>query len=144
MNENHQNLTFHELVDKSFKIELGSGTETGVWNKDALIDKLGDVIRHNLFDRNFYYNWTDKGEEYLNIFNKHTLKQMVENIDKTLNIFFTFERPAYSRNEDVLVFKEDNSQLWIDNWFKTNKFISEDLKKDYYNYREKYSGISLK
>ena len=69
LNENIQSkLNIDNLVDKKFPIELGSGVETTNWNKDLLIKKISDVITHNLFDRDFYYNWTNNSEEYFNIF----------------------------------------------------------------------------
>ena len=68
---------------------------------------------------------------------------MMNDIDNTLNKFFVFKRTPYSTLEDVLVFKIDNRQLWIDNWFQNNKSISDELRSDYYRYRQKYADITL-
>ena len=144
LNESIQSeLNIDNLVDKKFPIELGSGVETTNWSKDLLIKKIGDVITHNLFDRDFYYNWTDNGKEYYNLFKIDILTPMINDIDNTLNNHFIFKRTPYSRNEDVLVFKFDNNQLWIDKWFQNNKSISNILKSDYYRYRQEYAGVTL-
>lgn len=144
VNENNQNkLRFYDLVGKKFRIELGSGVESTTWDKDSLIKKISDVIKHNLFDSDFYYNWTGNREEYFNVFKKTTLTSMIVDLDSTLNKYFVFKHTPYSINEVVLVFKNDDNQLWIDNWFQTNENISDELKKDYYNYRKKYAGVSL-
>ena len=138
-----ENLNIDNLVDKKFPIELGSNIEKNNWDKDLLIRTLGDVITHNLFDRDFLYNWTNNGLEYFNIFKKDVLTPMIDDINNTLNKYFIFKSTPYSINEEVLVFKNDNSQLWIDNWFQNNKSISDKLKSDYYIYRQKYCGVSL-
>jgi hypothetical protein len=141
---NLNNLKIDDLVDKKFKIELGSSVESTTWDRNSLVKKISDVITHNLFDRDFYYNWTDNGEEYYNIFKKTTLSPMIIDLNNTLNKYFVFKNTPYSRNEEVLVFIHNNNQLWIDNWFQTNETISDELKNDYYRYRQKYAGISLK
>jgi hypothetical protein len=137
-------ITFNNLVNKSFNIEIGSGNTKTIWDKEKLINELKEVIKHNLFDGEFYYNWTDNDKEYLNIFNEMTLKTMFKNVDKILSDFFVFKKTPYSTLEDVLVFNKMDTDLWIDNWFQTNEVISESLKKDYYNYRNEYAGILLK
>ena len=144
INENIQSeLNIDNLFGKKLPIEHGSGYETTYWDKDLLIKKISDVITHNLFDRDFYYNWTNNGEEYFYIFKIDTLTPMMNDIDNTLNKFFVFKRTPYSTLEDVLVFKIDNRQLWIDNWFQNNKSISDELRSDYYRYRQKYADITL-
>ena len=106
INENIQSeLNIDNLFGKKFPIEHGSGYETTYWDKDLLIKKISDVITHNLFDRDFYYNWTNNGEEYFYIFKIDTLTPMMNDIDNTLNKFFVFKRTLYSTLEDVLVFK---------------------------------------
>lgn len=137
-------ITFNDLVNKSFNIEIGSVNTKTTWDKEQLINELKEVIKHNLFDADFYYNWTNNDKEYLNIFNEMTLKPMFENINKTLSDFFIFKKTPYSTLEDILVFNEIDKDSWIDNWFQTNEVISESLKKDYYKYRDKYTGVLLK
>jgi hypothetical protein len=92
-----------------------------------------------LFDADFYYNWTDNGDEYSKIFDKDTIQPLLKNTDKTLNDMFKF-------NGDRLVFKIKGrkAEEWIDTWFQTNKSISKSLKQDYYDYRDKYAGVKLK
>ena len=92
-----------------------------------------------MFDREFYYNWTDLGKEYNSIFEKETLSPMIKNIDRTLKEFFILKG-------STLVFRLEgsNAQKWIDKWFQTKKFISNELKSDYYSYRKKYAGVTLR
>jgi hypothetical protein len=134
-----------DLVNKKFDIEIGSSTESTLWDKNSLIKKINDVIMHNLFDWDFYYNWTDKKDEYYNVFKETTLASMIANMNNTLNKYFEFTPSPYLRNkESQLRFTIHNNELWIDDWIKTNTTISNELKNDYYRYREKYAGVSLK
>jgi hypothetical protein len=142
---NLNNLKIDDLVNKKFYIELGTSSVSTTWDRDSLIKKISGVILHNLFDRDFYYNWTDKKEEYYNIFKETTLTPMIADINNTLNKYFELKTPPYPRVEEAkLFFKQHNNQLWIDNWFQTNETISDELKNDYYRYRQEYAGVSLK
>ena len=134
-----------DLVNKRFDIEIGSMSASGDWeDEDEIIKYISDAIKHNLFDSEFYYNWTDDKKEYLEIFKNDTLEPLLKNIDKTLNDLFVFEEKPYPYG-NKLKFKMNNDEKenWIDNWFKTNKSISQSLKKDYYNYRDEYAGVKL-
>jgi hypothetical protein len=135
----NESLKFKDLIDTNFKIEIGSGTDGGTWNQEELTEKIKEAIQHNLFDWDFYYNWTDNDKEYLKTFEKETLDPLVKNIDKTLKDLFTFKDNKLTFN-----ITRDDAEAWIDNWFQTNKSISKSLKQDYYDYREKYAGVKLK
>ena len=135
----NESIKFKDLVDTNFYIEVGSGTTGGTWSKEELIQEIKSAIKHNLFDADFYYNWTDDGKEYLKVFDKDTLEPLLKNIDKTLNSMFTFKANKLTFNIEHTAAKE-----WTDNWFQTNKSISKSLKEDYYAYREKYAGVILK
>jgi len=131
-------LAVDSLIEKPLSIEIGSGTTSGTFSRDELIEKIEDAIKHNLFDSEFYYNWTDNGNEYKKVFNKDTLNPIMKNEDKALKDYFVLKG-----NKLVFNIKFDNAQQWIDNWFKTNKSISQSLRKEYYDYREKYAGVKL-
>ena len=137
--EDINELKLNDLVNTRFSIEVGSGTTTGNWSNEELIEKLKEAIKHNLFDREFYYNWTELGKEYNSIFEKETLSPMIKNIDRTLKEFFILKG-------STLVFRLEgsNAQKWIDKWFQTKKSISNELKSDYYSYRKKYAGVTLR
>lgn len=68
---------------------------------------------------------------------------IVNTLKEHLNKYFTFERSSYHSNEDVLVLKGGKHQLWIDEWFKTNKHISKDLKNDNTLYGQQYDNVYL-
>ena len=135
----NKSLKFKDLVDTKFDIEVGSGTSSGTWSEEELIQEIKSAIEHNLFDSDFYYNWTSDGAEYLKVFNQDTLEPLLKNIDKTLNSMFTFKNNKLTFNIEF-----EKAEAWIDNWFQTNKSISNSLKQDYYTYREKYAGVKLK
>ena len=139
-------LKFEDLVGKYFEIELGSSGTSTEWESKELLAYLKKVVTHNLFDSEFYYNWTDSDEkkQYLDIFTNDTLNEIFKNVTNALNKYFEFKTTAYSTNTKVLVFKYSNDfrDDWIDNWFKTNKKISVKLKVDYKRYREKYAGVT--
>ena len=136
--ESINEVKLNDLVNTRLSIEVGSGKTTGNWSNEELIEKLKEAIKHNLFDREFYYNWTDLGKEYNSIFEKETLSPMIKNIDRTLKEFFVLKG-------STLVFRLEgsNAQKWIDKWFQTKKSISNELKSDYYSYRKKYAGVTL-
>ena len=138
-------MKFKNLVGKRFNIKLGSSVESIIWDKDVLIQKIANIIKHNLFDSEFYYNWTDNGAEYFNVFKTITLTPMIEDLENTLNEYFVFKNVPYSKNQKALMFNSNHNDnvSWIDNWFQTNKTISDELKKDYYNYRKCYAGVLL-
>jgi hypothetical protein len=123
-------LNFKDLVNTRFVIEVGSGDRSGVWGEKELIKIIKEAIKHNLFDYDFYYNWTNSKKEYSAIFYKDTTCPLLKNIDKTLSELFLFK-------DGKLTFKiqDDEAIKWIDKWFQTNKSISESLKKDYQDYR---------
>jgi hypothetical protein len=35
------------------------------------------------------------------------------------------------------------TRLWIDEWFKSNNSVTQELRNDYYAYRKKYAGVDL-
>ena len=133
-----ESIKFKDLVDKKFYIEVGSGSTGKTWNEADLTKGIRSAIKHNLFDSEFYYNWTNHGSEYSKVFDKDTLEPLLKNIDKTLNDMFTFKGDTLA-----FTFREKNDS-WIDNWFQTNKSISSSLRKDYYEYRDEYAGVKLK
>jgi len=132
-------IKFKDLIDKKFDIEVGSGTTGKTWNEDNLTQEIENGITHNLFDADFYANWTDNGDEYKKIFDKDTIKPLLKNMDKTLNDMFSF-----NRNKLTFNIEGSKAESWIDDWFQTNKSISKSLKKDYYDYRDEYAGVTLK
>ena len=134
---NEGNIKFNDLVGNKFTIEVGSGTKEGTWDSDSLENEIEEALSHYLFDWDFYYNWTEEGEEYQSVFKKDTLDPMLKKMDKTLSDMFEFKA-------DKLTFKlADKSKKMRDDWFKTNKSISNQLRQDYYQYREKYAGVKL-
>jgi hypothetical protein len=138
-----QPLKFADLIGKSFPIELGSSHTARTWDEDSLFKQISDVLTHELFDRDFFYNWTGEGQEYYTLFKESVLRLMMSDLDATLERYFVFQKTAYSTLRNVLVFKFENITNWRDEWFKTNQAVSKELKKDYFQYRKKYFGISL-
>ena len=130
-------LKFKDLLDTYFDFKIGSGTTGTTWNKDDLTQEIKKSIKHNLFDWDFYYNWTDDGEEYFKVFENETLKALLKNIDKTLSTMFLF------KNNKLTFNIKGNKEKKVDEWFQTNKTISKSLKQDYYKYRDEYWGVKL-
>jgi hypothetical protein len=60
-----------------------------------------------------------------------------------VDLFVFEEKPYPYGNKLKFKMNNDEKENWIDNWFKTNKSISQSLKKDYYNYRDEYAGVKL-
>ena len=133
-------IKFDDLIGTKFEIELGSMTTYKRWDKESFIKEIKSVVQHNLFDSEFYYNWTNNKEEYIYIFNRDTSNPLLNNINKTINEMFILKNGTYYKK---LVFNLDNYLGWIDNWFKTNESISNSLRQEYYDYRYKYASVNL-
>jgi len=133
---------FEHLINTRLVIEKGSMMNTSIWNKEKLLEEITSVIKHNLYDADFHYNWTKLNSEYYSIFNNETLVPMLKNIDKTLLDFFVIKNGLMG---EVLEFKLQGkeAQKWIDKWFKKNKAISIKLKNDYCEYRKKYADVDI-
>ncbi len=137
-----EQIKFDDLIGTKFEIELGSMTTCKIWDKESFIKEIKNVIQHNLFDSEFYYNWTNNKEEYIYIFNRDTSNPFLNNINKTINEMFVLNNGTYTNKK--LVFNLNNySGNWVDNWFKTNESISNSLKQEYYDYRYKYASVNL-
>ena len=133
-----------DLVNQPLSIEIGSSTSTKQgWSQSEIEEKIEQALMYNLFDWDFYYNWTDSGKKYKSFFERDIIKSFIKNIKKTLKDYFTLDKDY--GGEDLLKFNIESykKEDWIDNWFQTSK-IPNDIKKDYYDYREKYAGVKLK
>ena len=121
------------LIDKKFDFVVGSTTWNQVWNEQDLTEQISRAIQHTMFDWDFYYNWTDNKDEYLEILDKKNLAPMMESVEHTLENWFEFDGKK-------LRFKTENVD--IDKWFmETN--MSNELRKEYIDYRLEYAGINL-
>lgn len=121
------------LIDKKFDFVVGSTTWNQVWNEQDLTEQISRAIQHTMFDWDFYYNWTDNKDEYLEILDKKNLAPMMESVEHTLENWFEFDGKK-------LRFKIENVD--IDKWFmETN--MSNELRKEYIDYRLEYAGINL-
>lgn len=135
-------LKFDDLIGKTFPIEIGSYDRKKTWTKEELYNALVTVITHNLFDLDFYHSeYNDENKEYFTAF-KETRQKMFADVDNVLNKYFKFTTTAYSTKEEVLVFKnkDADNRKFINDWFKNNKKISPELKRQYKLYREDYAG----
>jgi tyrosine-protein phosphatase YwqE len=132
-------LRLKDLIGTRIYIEIGSGTTSGIFTEAELMKSLAESIEHNLFDSDFSANWTSHEREYRDVFKKDNLDKMLKDPNKTLKEFFALK----GSNKLVFNMTFDERQKWIDNWFKTNKSISQGLRQDYYDYREEYAGVKL-
>lgn len=121
------------LIDKKFDFVIGSTTWSQVWNKEDLTEQISKAIQYIMFDWDFYYNWTDNKEEYLEIFAKKTLAPMMENIEQTFIDWFEFDGKK-------LTFKSEKVDK--DKWFMETNMPNQ-LRKEYIDYRLEYAWINL-
>ena len=136
----NENANYKELINTRFRFEVGSGYTGALWSEEDFLKELKTSIKHELFDWDFYYNWTDSDSEYMDTFEKETLAPLMKNVQKTLKSLYTFDGKTLKFKGDK---KYNSSDEFKDNWFQTTK-ISKQLKKDYYDYREEYAGVVLK
>jgi hypothetical protein len=140
INEN----TIKDLVGKKFRYVIGSGTESNIdFNDDEyVLRNLGRIIKVNLFDGEFYFNWTDTDEKilYKEIFNDDIIEPLIKNIDKTLEKYFVINK---DKNTVSWSLSNEQNRKIIDNFFLKNKKISDTLRNDYIEYRKEYFWVDL-
>lgn len=140
-------LKIEDLVGKKLTVEVGSGSEIGTFTKDQLIKKIREGLTHDLFNWDFYYNYTssDTKNEYVKLYKETVLEPLMKNVNKTLNNWFDLKDASYNRfsNSEVLVIKENKDfRKLTDNWFMKTP-MSDKLRNEYKYYRKSYSGVNL-
>lgn len=135
------NLKIEDLIGKKFYIDIGS-TSVGSfepWTKEDIIKNMKKSIWYNLFDQDFYYNYTSPNtkNEYYELFMKTIIEPYTKNINKTLNDWFEFNDPKndyYWKDAKYLELKKLPAG-WIDKWF-TKTPMSDKLRNEYKYYRK--------
>lgn len=141
-------LKIEDLVGKKFYIEAGSDVvgSSMPWTKEQIIEKIKKSLWYNLFEQNFYYNYTssDTKNEYYNLFIKNIIEPYTKNINKTLRDWFELNNPksdSYFQNGKVLEIKQVPSN-WVDKWFMKTP-MSDKLRNEYKAYRKKQFSVTL-
>ena len=136
-----------DLVGDTYSFEIGSGTDkmTKPNPREYVIEKLSEALQHYLFDSEFYYNYLDSSDKkiYLNLFQGEVLKPFLHknNINRTLKKYFTIDS-----NRKLISWKlsDRDSEKFRDEFFRKNKKIPSNIKREYYDYRLDYAGVKLK
>jgi hypothetical protein len=136
-----------DLVGDTYSFEIGSGTDKLIKPnpREYVIEKLSEAIQHYLFDSEFYYNYLDSSDQriYLNLFQGEVLKPFLHknNINRTLKKYFTVDS-----NRKLISWKlsDRDSEKFRDEFFRKNKKIPSNIKREYYEYRLNYAGVKLK
>jgi len=136
-----------DLVGDTYSFEIGSGTDKMIKPnpREYVIEKLSETIQHYLFDSEFYYNYLDSSDQkiYLNLFQGEVLKPFLHknNINRTLKKYFTVDS-----NRKLISWKlsDRDSEKFRDEFFRKNKKIPSNIKREYYEYRLNYAGVKLK
>ena len=136
-----------DLVGDTYSFEIGSGTDKLIKPnpREYVIEKLSEALQHYLFDSDFYYNYLDSSDQkiYLNLFQGEVLKPFLHknNINRTLNKYFTVDS-----NRKLVSWKlsRKDSEKFRDEFFRKNKKIPSNIKREYYDYRLNYAGVKLK
>jgi hypothetical protein len=133
------NLKIEDLVGKKFYINIGS-TEVGSldpWTKEGIIKNMKKAMWYDLFDQDFYYNYTSPNtkNEYYELFMKTIIEPYTKNINKTLNDWFEFNNPKndyYYKDAKYLELKNAPAG-WMDKWFMKTP-MSDKLRNEYKYY----------
>ena len=64
------------------------------------------MLLDKFFDSDFYFNWTDNGEEYLKVFHESTILPLIKIIKENLDTLFEFRTTSYSTREVLLLRKD--------------------------------------
>ena len=136
-----------DLVGDTYSFEIGSGTDKMIKPnpREYVIKKLSEAIQHYLFDWEFYYNYLDSSDKktYLNLFQGEILKSFLHknNINRILKTYFTVDS---NRKKVSWKLSDRESEKFRDEFFRKNKKIPSNIKRDYYDYRLDYAGVKLK
>ena len=136
-----------DLVGDTYSFEIGSGTDKLIKPnpREYVIEKLSEALQHYLFDSDFSYNYLDSSDQkiYLNLFQGEVLKPFLHknNINRTLKKYFTVDS-----NKKIVSWKlsRRDSEKFRDDFFRKNKKIPSNIKREYYDYRLDYAGVKLK
>jgi hypothetical protein len=136
-----------DLVGDTYSFEIGSGTGKLIKPnpREYVIEKLSEALQHYLFDSEFYYNYLDSSDQkiYINLFQGEVLKPFLHknNINRTLKKYFTVDS-----NRKLVSWKlsRKDSEKFRDDFFRKNKKIPSNIKREYYDYRLDYAGVKLK
>lgn len=141
-------LKIEDFVGKKFYIEAGSDVvgSSVPWTKEQIIEKIKKTLWYNLFEQNFYYNYTssDTKNEYYNLFMKNIIEPYTKNINKTLKDWFEYNDPksnSYFQDGKVLEIKQV-PKGWVDKWFMKTP-MSDKLRNEYKAYRKKQFSVIL-
>ena len=141
-------LKIEDLVGTKIYIEDGYGVVGTLvpWTREQIIEKIRKNLWYNLFNQNFYYNYTssDTKNEYYNLFIKTIIEPYTKNINKTLRDWFELNDPksdSYFQNGKILEIKQVPSN-WIDKWFMKTP-MSDKLRNEYKAYRKKQFSVTL-
>lgn len=136
-----------DLVGDTYSFQIGSGTDKMIKPnpREYVIEKLSEALQHYLFDSDFYYNYLDSSDKkiYLNLFQGEVLKPFLHknNINRTLKTYFTVDS---NRKKVSWKLSDRESEKFRDEFFRKNKKIPSNIKREYYDYRLDYAGVKLK
>jgi hypothetical protein len=140
-------LTIDKIVGTKIPISVGSQSFSSYdgWTKDEIINLVGRVLKHNLIDTEFYYNYlsSEYKKEYLIIWNEEIYTKMMKNINNVLSKYFHIATGSMSHwglewNLDSKVTRQ-----LIDNFFRYSKKLPQKVKDEYAFYRDDYAGVDI-
>jgi hypothetical protein len=145
--DNSKSLKIEDLVGKKLTIEIGSAKYIDTFTKDELIKKIKEALMKDLFNYDFYYNYTssDTKSEYMKLYKETVIDSLMKNINKTLNDWFEIKDARFNpvSNSNLLLVKENNNFDKVsDKWFMKTR-ISDKLRNEYKAYRKKQFSVIL-
>lgn len=144
-----QQLVYADLIDKRFKISIGSGYTGGIWNEETLLRELKNGIFASKFDFDFYYNYLDFEErnQYQQTFIRLVVTPALNNIHESFVDYFRWETRWYVTPEPILCLVSDSFRQarrnHITEWVMHCPELSADIKKCYADYRKSYAGEDI-
>jgi hypothetical protein len=111
--DNTKSLKIDDLVGKKLTVEIGSAKYIDTFTKDELIKKIKEALTHDLFNYDFYYNYTssDTKGEYMKLYKDTAIDSLMKNINKTLNDWFEIKDARFNpvSNSNLLLVKENKN-----------------------------------
>lgn len=141
-----ENLTYLKAVEflttnKGVGVKVGSSTTTNreLHSQGETIEVLNELIKHYFIDWEFYYNYSDNEEEYIDLFNEVMLPKIKSDFGTFFHITKDWLGLVISTKSEFIGYEK--FRKYIDDFIR--KYSSSEIKKEYKNYRLSYSGVEF-
>lgn len=133
--ESNSNVVKNIVNNKNFKIKIKNSVYSDTNpTEQSVLSKLGQFIDAYFFDSDFYYNYTDNGEKYLDWYKTNIKKPLLNNIDNFYHKYIDIVNGVWELKKIL------NREDLLENTFVNSKTLPYDVRYDWNLYRWDYAG----